>query len=134
MLTHRVIGRAMRVQSTLGPGYSENVYKRALQLELEEAGIRVEREVRLEVHYRDWIVGDYYADMLVEGCLIVEAKALRALMPEHEVQLVSYLTTVRIEDGLLLNFGAPRLQVRRKFRTLRRGEKPLQDDRMNGQE
>ena len=118
-LTKTIIGCAMQVHSTLGPGYLEAVYERALAHELGKAGVAVTCQMPLRVLYDGVVVGDYIADMLVEGRVILEVKAVQALTPAHEAQLVSYLTTTGIEIGLLLNFGATSLQVRRKYRTYR---------------
>jgi GxxExxY protein len=117
-LTGRVIGGAMRVHRTLGPGYLEAVYVRALAWELRLAGLTVECERRLEVRYRGLLVGVFVADLIAEGCVVVEAKAVARLVVAHEAQLVNYLTVTGIELGLLLNFGAERLEIRRKVRTL----------------
>ncbi len=121
-LSGRVIGAAMRVHSTLGPGFTESVYQNALALEMALEGILFEREVKLEVRYRGELVGQYRADLLVSGKLILELKAVQAILPEHEVQVVNYLTATGLERALLLNFGARSLQVKKKFRTPRQPE------------
>jgi GxxExxY protein len=115
-LAGRVIGCAMKVHSTIGPGFLESVYQNALAHEMAKAGLRVEQEVRLNVIYDGIEVGNFNADMLVDRVLIVENKAVQALVAAHEVQLVNYLTATGLEEGLLLNFGAPRLEFRKKFR------------------
>lgn len=117
-LTEIVIGCAFRVHNTLGHGFLEKVYKNALRIELVLAGLHVAQEVPLQVRYRDQIVGDYFVDLLVEGCLILEIKAVRKLAIEHEVQLVNYLTATGIDDGLLINFG-PSVEIRHKYRVYR---------------
>jgi len=118
-LTSKIIGCAMKVHSTLGPGYLEAVYEKALQHELRQAGLAVECQKPLRVTYDGVVVGDYYADMVVEGRVMLELKAVQTLAPAHEAQLVSYLTATGLEVGLLLNLGAASLQVRRKHRTYR---------------
>ena len=118
-LAGRVIGLAMKVHRKLGPGFLESVYENALALELTRAGLPFERQKPLQVHYEGVVVGDFAADLLIEGTLIVELKAVSAIAPVHEVQLVNYLTTTGIEDGLLLNFGAASLEFKRKYRTYR---------------
>ena len=118
-LSGRVIGAAMRVHSTLGPGFSEAVYQNALALEMTLEGIPFEREVKLEVHYRGELVGLYRADLLVAGVLILELKAVQAILPEHEVQVVNYLAATGLEQALLLNFGTRSLQIKKKFRSFR---------------
>jgi GxxExxY protein len=115
-LTREIIGGGMKVHRVLGPGFVESVYKNALAYELRSRGLRVEREKKLRVYYEDFVVGDFSADMFVEETIIVESKAVRTLAPGHEVQLVSYLTAIKHDTGLLLNFGGERLQFRRKTR------------------
>ena len=113
----RIIGCAMKVHRALGPGFLESVYERALTIELRKAGMRVELQKLLQVFYEGEVVGDFVADMIVDDEIIVENKAVSALTKAHEVQLVNYLTATKIDDGLLLNSGAERLQYKRKFRT-----------------
>ncbi len=115
-LAGRVIGLAMRVHSALGPGFLESVYENALALEFEEAGISFERQARISVQYRGKDVGDFICDFRVEGELIVELKANLGLVPAHEVQTVNYLTATGINEGLFLNFGASKLQFKKKYR------------------
>ena len=116
-LSGRVIGAAMRVHTTLGPGFAEAVYQNALAIEMALEGIPFEREVKLEVRYRGEVVGIYRADLLVNGNLIIELKAVQVILPEHEVQVVNYLAATGLETALLLNFGARSLQIKKKFRT-----------------
>ncbi|HNS51671.1 MAG TPA: GxxExxY protein [Anaerolineae bacterium] len=118
-LTKTIIGCAMKVHTTLGPGYLESVYEKALAHELRKVGLVVERQKPIQVVYDGVVVGDFVADMLVEDRVILEIKAIQAVAPAHEVQLVNYLTTTGIEIGLLLNFGAASLQLKRKHRTYR---------------
>jgi GxxExxY protein len=115
-LAGRVIGLAMRVHSKLGPGFLESVYQNALLHELRKAKLEVQAEVRLSVKYDDVIVGDFVADVLVNRALLVENKSVHSLAVAHEVQLVNYLTATGLDEGLLLNFGAPRLEFKKKFR------------------
>ena len=115
-LTQAIIGCAMKVHRTLGPGFLESVYQKALAYELSKAGYLVVCEYLLKVYYEDIPVGEFSADMLVENKVIVENKASRCLVPANEVQLVNYLTALRIDVGLLLNFGAETLQFKRKSR------------------
>jgi GxxExxY protein len=115
-LTRRIIGCAMRVHGALGPGFLESVYQNALAHEMRKAGLCVECEKRLQVTYDGVVVGDFSADMVVNGCVLIENKAAQTLAPAHEVQLVNYLTATGMEIGLLLNFGASRLEFKRKTR------------------
>jgi GxxExxY protein len=116
-LSKRIIGCAMRVHKSLGPGFLESVYQNALAHELTKAGIRHECQHRIQVFYDGVVVGDFIADLFVEELIIVENKSVQALTTAHEVQLVNYLTATGVEIGLLLNFGADRLEFKRKHRT-----------------
>ena len=116
-LTERIIGCAMQVHSTLGPGFLESVYEKALAHELRKAGLRVECQQPITVTYDGVVVGDFSADMLVEGTVMIENNAVQALHPANEVQLVNYLTATGVDVGLLLNFGSSRLEFKRKHRT-----------------
>ena len=116
-LTREIIGCAMTVHRILGPGFLEAVYQNALAHELRKSGMPIECESKIQVRYDGAIVGNFSADMLVNQCVLVENKAVRALAIAHEVQLVNYLTATGIEVGLLLNFGANRLEFKRKTRT-----------------
>src|SRR5208283_5047252 len=102
-LTRKIIGCAMKVHAALGPGFLESVYAKALAHELRKAGLKVECEKEITVEYDGVRVGDFSADLLVEGKVIVEQKAIQALVPANEVQLVNYLTATGIGIGLLLN-------------------------------
>lgn len=115
-LTEEVIGFAMKVHRTLGPGFLESVYQKALTLELARNGCRVDGEKPLKVLYEGAVVGDFVADLLIDDRLIVELKAVQELSVAHEVQTVNYLAATGIDDALLLNFGGPSLQFKRKRR------------------
>jgi len=115
-ITHQVIGAAYQVYNTLGFGFLESVYKRAIIIESGKKGLCVEAEKPLKVFYDGQIVGDFYIDLLVNGEVIVELKSIQSLKKEHEVQLVNYLNGLQKEIGLLINFGPTGLEVRRKFR------------------
>ena len=117
-LAGQVIGAAMKVHSALGPGFLESVYQNALAYELRDAGYKVELEKDIIVKYRGQVVGKFAADMLVNDRLVVENKAILALAKAHEVQLVNYLTATGIDEGLLLNFGASKLEYKKKIRIL----------------
>ncbi|PAW77738.1 MAG: GxxExxY protein [Verrucomicrobia bacterium Tous-C9LFEB] len=117
-LAKTVIGLAMKVHRVLGPGFLESVYANALLVELREAGIPAETEKRLNVYYRDVVVGEFLADLIIGEQLIIELKAVQNLSNAHSVQLVNYLTATHIECGLLLNFGSSSLEFKKKSRTL----------------
>ena len=114
-LTHLIIGCAYKVHNTLGTGFLEKIYENALRIELEKAGICVKQQQPIRVCYDGQIVGDYFADLWIDKDLIIEVKAIQALLKEHEAQLVNYLTATGVNNGLLINFG-PSVQVKRKFR------------------
>jgi GxxExxY protein len=114
-LAGQVIGAAMKVHRTLGPGFLESVYQKALLYELAKAGVKVESNRAIQVHYEGAIVGDFQADLIVNEELIAELKAVSRIVVEHEVQLVNYLTATGKEIGLLLNFGARSLEFKKKF-------------------
>ena len=115
-LTGSVIGLAMKVHRALGPGFLEHVYRNAMLIELRKANIAAEVEKALKVSYDGIVVGEFSADLLIEGWLIIELKAVSTLIKDHEVQLVNYLTAVNQPYGLLINFGATSLQYKRKYR------------------
>ena len=115
-LTEQIIGLAMKVHRVLGPGFLESVYRKALLFELRSAGLMVEEEKPIPVFYQGELVGNFAADILVEGKVILELKAVEALGKAHEVQTVTYLTATGLDIGLLINFGSEQLQFKRKFR------------------
>ena len=115
-LAGKVIGLAMKVHSTLGAGFLESVYHKALAHELRKAGLQFESEKPLNVFYDGVLVGEFAADRLVQGELIVELKAVQTRATVHEVQTVNYLVATGIDVGLPLNFGAERLDYKKKFR------------------
>jgi len=124
-LTERIIGCAMKVHSTLGPGFLESVYEMALVHELAKAGLKAECQKPITVTYDGIVVGEFCADLFVEDTVMVENKAVQALHHVNEVQLVNYLTATCVDIGLLLNFGSDRLQFRRKHRTYRAKIEPI---------
>ena len=101
------------VYPELGYGFLEKVYENALTISLRQAGLKVEQQARILVYFANEVVGEYYADLLVEDCVIVELKAAQSLTREHEAQLLNYLRATPYEVGLLLNFG-PKPEFRRK--------------------
>ena len=102
-----------KVYPKLGYGFLEKVYENALALELRRVGLTVEQQARIEVYYDGVVLGEYFADLLVDGVVIVELKAIQRLGPQEEAQLLNYLRATPYEVGLLLNFG-PRPDFRRK--------------------
>lgn len=119
-LAGNVIGLAMKIHSTLGSGFLESVYQCALALELRRAGLKVESEKSISVRYEGELSGAFVADLLINDVLIVETKAIQVLAKIHEVQLVNYLVATGVDEGLSLNFGAERLEFKKKFRRPKR--------------
>ena len=115
-LTEKIIGCAIKIHRVLGPGFLENIYHQALAHELNKAGIVYLGEARMKVVYDGIVLGDYVADFLVEKRVVVEIKAVEALLTTHEIQLVNYLSAVKFDLGLLINFGGQKIQVKRKYR------------------
>ena len=113
-LTHKVIGAFYETYNALGHGFLESVYENALALQLDQDGIRFQRQAELAVRFRGHVVGIFRADFLIGDKLIIELKAVERLMPAHEAQLLNYLKATGIQLGLLMNFG-PTPQVRRRI-------------------
>ena len=115
--TKAVIGCAFEVINELGAGFLESVYEKALLLALQQKGVVAVSQQACKVMFRGECVGDFYADILVEGKVIVELKAVKAIAPEHQAQIINYLNATGIEVGLLINFGNPRLEYKRFTRS-----------------
>jgi GxxExxY protein len=99
-------------------GHLEKIYENALANRLRKAGLEVEQQHPLTVFDEDGtVLGEYFADLLIEGCLIVELKAVKAVVDEHVAQILGYLRSSRIETGLLINFGAPKLHIKKYLMT-----------------
>ncbi len=113
-LCDKVREAAFALHRFLRHGHLEKVYENGLVHRLRKAGIRVEQQYALQVRDEDGtVLGDYIADLLVEDTLVVELKACKTLADEHVAQLLGYLRGCRMEHGLLINFGAPKLQIRK---------------------
>lgn len=112
-ITERIIGCAFTVANALGHGFLEKVYENALAHELRKAALAVAQQRGVAVHYDGVVVGEYTADLLVEDAVIVELKAVKALEDAHLAQCLNYLKATGLELALLVNFGAPRVDVRR---------------------
>jgi GxxExxY protein len=112
-LTFAIIGAAMEVHGILGPGFLETVYQSALARELTLRGIPFEQQVHLPVSYKDVLVGEYIADFIIDGKLIVEIKAVSNFNSQHQAQAMHYLTATGCRLALLLNFGTGSLEHRR---------------------
>ncbi len=112
-ITEKIIGCAMKVHNTLGNGFQEVIYQRALAIELEKAGIEFAREVEMPIHYDGREIGTRRVDFLVDGKIMVELKAITGLEDVHIAQGLNYLEAYNLEIGLLINFGAKKLQFKR---------------------
>ena len=109
-----VVGAAMAVHRELGCGFLEAIYKEALEIEFKVRNIPYQKEVKLDIYYKKQLMNKYYmADFICFDKVIVEVKALSELTPEHESQLINYLTATRLKTGLLLNFGKKNLEYKR---------------------
>jgi GxxExxY protein len=118
-LTQKIIKAAHNVHNELGHGFLERVYHNAMVLELRKMGLDVASEKPISVYYDGQTIGEYFADIVVADKVILEIKAVQAVNPAHEAQLVNYLKATSIDVGLLLNFGGS-LEVKRKiFKTAR---------------
>jgi len=115
-LSHEILGAFFRVHTTLGHGFLEAVYRRAMEQELTRRGLIVTVEVPFSIRFDGYVIGDYRADLVVEQKVIVECKAAEYLTAAHEAQLLNYLRASAISLGLLLNFGA-RATFRRLVRS-----------------
>jgi GxxExxY protein len=112
-LTDKVLSACFEVANELGAGFLESVYKKALTVALRQKGLQVEAQVALTVKFRGFIVGEFFADILVENKLVIELKSVATLRPEHQAQVINYLKATGIGVGLLINFGNPKLEYRR---------------------
>ena len=115
-LTAKIIECAYTVHNTLGFGFLESIYQNALLIELQGNGLQAKKEVPIRVFYNQKVVGNFAADILVEGKVILELKSVKEIHPAHEAQLTNYLKATGIEVGLLLNFGET-VQIKRKVFT-----------------
>ena len=115
-LTHTIIGCAMKVHNTLGNGFQEVIYQRALAIELKNNGITFLREQEIPIFYEGHEIGSRRADFLIENKVLIELKALIKLEDVHLAQALNYLTAYNLKIGLLINFGATKLEFKRLFR------------------
>ncbi|MBC7901215.1 MAG: GxxExxY protein [Saprospiraceae bacterium] len=112
-LTEKIIGCAFKVSNTLGCGFLEKVYENSLAYELRRAGFQVSQQRKIDVFYDGVVVGFYESDIIVDGCIIIEVKALSALTDAHKAQCLNYLKATGIRLGLLVNFGIPKVEIKR---------------------
>lgn len=115
-LTHKIIGCAMEVHNQMGNGFQEVVYQRALSIELKLNGIEHVRELEMPLEYKGYDIGKRRVDFFIEGKVMLEIKAIEKLEGVHKAQAINYCEAYNIKDGLLINFGAERLQYHRVFK------------------
>lgn len=108
-----MIGGGIEVSRELGGGFLESVYSKALIIVLTQIGLKAAEQIPLKVKFRGQVVGDFYPDLLVEDRLIIELKAVKSLMSEHEAQVINYLKATGLKVGLLMNFGKSKLEWKR---------------------
>jgi GxxExxY protein len=113
LISEKIIGCAFAVSNTLGSGFLEKVYQNALAIELMNEGLKVEKEKAITILYKGTIVGEYFADILVNQQIIIETKAVQTLNEIHQAQLLNYLKATNLPLGLLINFGTPKAQIKR---------------------
>jgi GxxExxY protein len=111
--TEKVIGCAYTFSNTLGAGFLEKVYENALAHELHKCGLKVQQQKPIQVYYDEVIVGEYFADLVVENTVLIELKAVKALDESHQAQCINYLKASGLRVCLLLNFGKSRLEIKR---------------------
>ena len=109
-----IIGSFYQVYNTLGSGFLEKNYENALAIELRGQGFLVQQQAPIKVFYKGQSIGDYFTDLVVNGCVLVELKVADGISPQHEAQLLNYLKATEIDLGILLNFG-PKAEFRRKI-------------------
>lgn len=114
-ITHKIIGCAMKVHSTLGNGFQEVIYQRALAIEMEKQNLEFKREMEMPVYYDTFRIGTRRVDFFVENCIMVEIKALINLEEVHLAQAMNYCQAYNLPIGLLINFGAKSLQFKRVY-------------------
>jgi GxxExxY protein len=112
-ITRKIIGAAMKVHSTLGNGFQEVIYQRALAIEMTKQGLSFQRELEMQIYYDEQEIGTRRVDFLVEDKVMVELKALTVLEDVHLAQAINYLEAYKLEVGLLINFGAKSLEYHR---------------------
>ena len=126
-LTYKINGCAMKVHNTLGNGFQEVIYQRCLAIEMKRAGLEFEREKEQKIYYDQFEVGTRRADFVVENSVIIELKALTNLEDVHLAQAKNYVVAYNFPVGLLINFGATSLQVKKIYNKKHSQNQDLQD-------
>ena len=112
-ITYEINGAVFEVNRLLGPGFLEKVYENALLLEVQNRGLKAKSQVPITVKYKDKVVGEYFADIVVENRIIIEIKAVEKLLKIHEAQILNYLKATGYKVGLLINFTYPKAEIKR---------------------
>ena len=112
-ITYAINGAIFEVNRILGHGFLEKVYEKALLVELRQRGLKAENQVPIKVKYKGTEVGEYFADIVVEGQVILELKAVDSLQSIHEAKLLNYLKATGYKIGLLINFTHPKAEIKR---------------------
>ena len=112
-VTEKIIAACFEVSNELGTGFLESVYEKALLIALRDKQLTAQSQVPLQVAFRNRVVGDFVADIIVENKVLLELKAVKSILPEHQAQIINYLKATGIEIGLLINFGSSKMEFRR---------------------
>lgn len=112
-ITEKIIHCAIQVSNTLGVGFLEKVYENSLVIELKKAGLEVEQQKKILVEYDSVVVGDFVSDIVVNDLVMLEIKAVQAIINVHQAQLLNYLKATGLRVGLILNFGTPKVGIKR---------------------
>ncbi|MBK7640051.1 MAG: GxxExxY protein [Bacteroidetes bacterium] len=114
-ITHKIIGCSMQVHNTLGNGFQEVIYQRALAIEMKLEGLSFQREMEMPIFYREEQIGTRRVDFFVEGSVMLELKAVEQVLDVHKAQAINYLEAYNMADGLLVNFGGLSLDFKRLY-------------------
>ena len=120
-ITYAIRGAIFEVNRILGPGFLEKVYENALMHEIRSRGLKAENQVPINVHYKGKLVGEYFADIIVEESVIIELKAVAKIEKVHEAQMLNYLKATGIKVGLLVNMKYPKAEIKRMVLELPEG-------------
>ncbi|MCK4543131.1 MAG: GxxExxY protein [Spirochaetales bacterium] len=117
-VSEKIIGAAYKISNTLGSGFLEKVYENALAHELRKDGMKIEQQKSIKVYYDNMVVGDYFADLIVDETIIVELKTAKHIDNIHLAQTLNYLKATGLKLGLIINFGKPRVEIKRVANSL----------------
>ncbi|MFN3491475.1 MAG: GxxExxY protein [Anaerolineales bacterium] len=120
-LSEKIIKVFYEIHNELGYGFSEKIYQKAFAIALRQIGLKVEEQIPIKVYFRNQEIGEYFADMIINDVIMIELKAVKEIIDEHEAQLLNYLKSTRIEVGYVMNFGKSATFVRKVFDNDRKG-------------